>query len=231
VLPAPIPGRAASRRRRRTRRLALAVALLCVARPAAAIEVSLSAPRERNGTVWTDVRLDDLFSPRVEESLARGLPATLELHAELWRRRDGWFDQLRASFDASVGLRWEPWLESYRVDGLGPTAIAVANLDSVEAVLDRSLALPVARVASLDPSARYYVVVSATLRPLSAKDIEESEEWLSGENEARERRRPGLDLITALPRALFDTVRNFAGFGDQRARAFTPDFSVRSLLR
>ena len=36
-------------------------------------------------------------------------------------------------------------------------------------------------------------------------------------------------VITALPRSVFDAVRNFAGFGDQRARAISEDFAAESL--
>jgi hypothetical protein len=37
-------------------------------------------------------------------------------------------------------------------------------------------------------------------------------------------------VITELPRSLFDAVRNFAGFGDQRARVVAPMFSMRDLF-
>ena len=40
----------------------------------------------------------------------------------------------------------------------------------------------------------------------------------------------GLGVITELPRALFDTVRNFAGFGDRRTRATSRDFELRDLF-
>ena len=51
-------------------------------------------PREHAGYVYTDVRLHDPFEHRVRESLERGMPATLSVRAELWRRRHGWFDRL-----------------------------------------------------------------------------------------------------------------------------------------
>jgi len=48
------------------------------------------------------------------------------------------------------------------------------------------------------------------------------EGWLSGEVE--EKRHSGFGVVTALPRAVFDAVRNFAGFGDEKTRALTDDF-------
>ena len=59
------------------------------------------------------------------------------------------------------------------------------------------------------------------------EDVEEGEGWLSGEVE--EKRRSGLGVLTAIPRSLFDAVRNFAGLGDQRARAITDDFRLEDL--
>ena len=50
------------------------------------------------------------------------------------------------------------------------------------------------------------------------------EGWLSGE--VVEKRNAGWGVLTALPRSVFDAVRNFAGLGDQRARAITPDFQL-----
>jgi hypothetical protein len=89
------------------------------------------------------------------------------------------------------------------------------------------MTLPVARLEGLQEQHRYYVVVSATLRPLTVEDVQEVEGWLGGEVE--EKRHSGFGVITALPRSVFDAVRNFAGFGDQKARAISPDFTLEEL--
>ena len=39
-------------------------------------------------------------------------------------------------------------------------------------------------------------------------------------------RRSGFGVITELPRSLFDAVRNLAGFGDVRARAFSAEIAI-----
>lgn len=195
---------------------------------ALALEISVSPPRERGGYVWVDARVADLFSPRIEESLGRGMPGTLEVRTELWRHRTGWFDRLETSFDASVRIRYEVWNDSYRLERREMPPIQAGTLDSVATLLSRPWALPVGRVGQLRPRARYYVVVVATLRPLSVEDVEEVEGWLSGEVETK--RHAGLGVVTELPRALFDAVRNFAGFGDQRARAVTGEFELPDLF-
>jgi hypothetical protein len=194
---------------------------------ACALEAQLGAPRERDGYVWVDLSLSDLFPPRVAESLARGMPATLQLHAELWRRRSGWFDGLEQSYDASARMRYEVWSESYRVDRAGASSLRLSSLDSLRLVLSRPLALPVGRFEQLEPRQRYYIVVTSTLKPLSVEDVAEVEGWLSGE--VRDQGRSRFGVITELPRSVFDAVRNFAGFGDQKARALSRDFTRADL--
>ena len=152
------------------------------------------------------------------------MPATFQFHAELWRHRTAWFDRLESSFDAAVKIRYEVWSKLYRVEQKGRAPIGAASLDSVATLLSRPLGLPVARIAPLKPGARYYVAVSVTLKPLTVEDIEEGEGWLSGEVETK--RGSGLRLVTAIPRAVFDAMRNLAGFGDVRARAASDDFEV-----
>jgi len=205
-----------------------AAAVLAGSAPAAlALDLTLGAPRARDGDVWVDVRLEDPLAPRVAQSLARGMPATLELHAELWRRRTGWFHRLQSSYDASIRMRYEVWNESFRLERAGDSPLVVDSIDSLRAVLMRPIALPVGRIPGLLAGHRYYVVVSATIRPLTVEDIEEVEGWLGGEVE--EQRHSGFGVITALPRSVFDAVRNFAGFGDQKARAISPDVTPEEL--
>ena len=205
----------------------IALALLAVA-TASALEVEVLSIREQGGHVWSDVRLSDLFPARVAESLSRGMPATLRLHTELWRRRHAWFDRLETSFHAEVRVRYDVWSRAYQLERRGAPAVGVATLDSVEAALSRPIGLRVGRVGDLDPGGVYYVIVTATLKPLSVEDVEEMEGWLSGEVKTTGGK--GFGVITELPRSVFDAVRNFMGFGDQKARAISDDFELRALF-
>jgi hypothetical protein len=225
ALPTPPP---------RPRRVAACLALLLaagVATPGAAraLEVSIEPPRERQGLLIVDAQPRDLFAPRIAESLARGMPATLQLHAELWRMRRGWFDKLESSADASVRIRYEVWSDTYFIERLGAEPIVVSSVDSVAAVLQRPWVMAVGRVGQLAPNARYYVSLSANLRPLTVEDLEEVEGWLSGEV-GSSRRREGFGVVTEIPRTLFDAVRNVAGFGDQHARVQSAKFTLRDLF-
>lgn len=208
----------------------LRVATLLTLGPVAAeaLEVRVEVPRERGGYVYCDVRVREPFEPRVRESLARGMPATLSVRAELWRRRRGWFDRLESNYEAAVRIRYEVWGEQFRLERAGASPELVPTLDAADKLLSRPWSLPVGRIGSLQPEGSYYIVVSAVLKPLSVEDVKEVEGWLSGEVETQ--RRAGLGVVTELPRALFDAVRNFAGFGDRRVRATSEDFTLEDLF-
>ena len=193
-----------------------------------AVVVTVAHPHERGGYVWIDAQMDDLFPGRVRESLGRGMPATLTIHAELWRSRSGWFDRMEDSHDAVVRIRYEVWSHSYRLERMGERPLVLSTLDSVEVALSQPAAVRVGRVGDLKAQSLYYVVVFATLKPLSVEDVEEVEGWLSGE--VQDKRSAGFGVITELPHALFDAVRNFAGFGDQRARAVSDSFVLQDLF-
>ena len=200
---------------------------LAAPRTVRALDLTLGSPHMRDGYVWIDARLGDLLPEPVARSLSRGMPATLQLHVELWRRRTVWFDHMDGSFDASVRIRYEVWSDSFRIQRSGGTAATLASLDSVRALLERPIELPARRVALLDPDARYFIVATATLTPLSVEDVQEMEGWLSGEVETH--RQAGVGVFAELPRSLFDAVRNFTGFGDRHARAETATFTGASL--
>jgi len=197
-------------------------------RPARALDLTLAPPRERDGRLLIEAHPSASINSRVAGSLARGMPATLQLHAELWRDRRGWFDRLESSADASVRIRYEVWSDTYWIERVGAGPIVVSVVDSVAAVLERPWLLPVGRVGQLKTDAHYYVVLTATLRPLTVEDLEEVEGWLSGE--VGNSKKSGFGVVTEIPRSVFDAVRNVAGFGDQKARAISEPFTLADLF-
>ena len=211
------------------RRIAPALVLvLLVVPPARAFQLSAIRPvRDADGQLWVELRIDEPIEPRVANSLGRGMPATLSLHAELWRRRNGWFDRMERAVDAQFRMRYDVWTDQWRLERPGGGTLTVGSLDSLEAALQSTLALPVAPLTRINPGTPCYVVVSASLRPLNVEDVEEIEGWLSGE--VREKKRSGLSVLTTLPRSLFEAARNFAGFGDQRSRMISAEFTPTNL--
>lgn len=212
----------------RTLAATLALAAALAACPARALEIgALAAARDDGGALWVTTRLVDPLEARVERSLARGMPATLQLHAELWRRRDGWLDRLVASADAVMRMHHDVWRDAWVLERSGAPAIDVRGVDSLETALSRPLAIPVPGLEKLAGDDRCYVVVTATVKPLSLEDAAAVEGWVSGE--VRTQKRSGFGVITQLPRSLFDAVRNFTGFGDSRDQATSPEFSPDAL--
>lgn len=193
-----------------------------------ALEVTLARPRERDGRVLIEARPAAALNSRIAESLARGMPATLQLHAELWRNRGGWFDRLESRADAAVRIRYEVWSDRYLVERIGTAPIVVGSVDSVVSVLQRPWLMAVARVGQLNATSRYYVLITATLRPLTVEDLEEVEGWLSGE--VGSGKKSGFGVVAEIPRSIFDAVRNLAGFGDQKARAISEEFTLMDLF-
>lgn len=209
--------------------LVAALALLA-ATPAGAIEFASVAPTlDAGARIGVALRLADPLEERVEQSLARGMPATLVLHAELWRKRSGWFDRVERSLDATVRLRHDVWTREWLLERAGVPPLSVRSVDSLEAALTRPIALTFPDTGRLPATATYFVVLSATVKPLSVEDAEEVEGWLSGE--VRGGGGGGFGVLAGLPRSLFDAVRNIAGLGDTRARAVSADFRPRDLAR
>ena len=208
--------------------LAAVVRVAAAARSAAAFEITtVTAARDEAGQLWVTTQLRDPIEPRVRASLERGMPATLFLHAELWRRRAGWFDRLERSADATLRLRHDVWRDEWRLERNGAAPMSVGDVDSLAIVLSRPLVLEIPGLDRLGDDDRCYVSFTATVKPLSVEDAEEVEGWVSGE--VRNQGHAGFGVITQLPRSLFDAVRNFTGFGDSRDQAQTSDFTPANL--
>ncbi len=217
-MPLPLPSP-------RWRRVLLACAAIAtIAVPLArAFEFAAATPsRDDAGRLWLTVRLTDPLEPRVVKSLRRGMPATLALHAELWRKRSGWFDRMERAFDANLRLRYDVGADAWTLDRGSAGTVVVRSLDSLETLLGSPIALPLAKVPDANQSSRYFVAVTGTMQPLNVDDVAEVEGWISGE--VRAPSHGGLGVLTGLPTSVFDAVRNFAGFGDSRARMITPEF-------
>jgi hypothetical protein len=196
--------------------------------PATAFQLSSIRPaRDSGGDLWVELRLEDPLEPRVAGSLERGMPATLALRAELWRRRNGWFDRLERSTESTLRLRHDVGGGAWRIERPGGPPIVVGTLDSLQLALERTLVVPVGSLERLDPEAPCYVVVTASLRPLNIEDVEEVEGWISGE--VRTKGGSGFGFLTSLPRSLFDAARNVAGFGDKRSRLISAVFTPANL--
>ena len=203
------------------------VALLAAGRARALEFGNVTVARDDAGHIWVTSRLEDPLDARVERSLARGMPATLTLHAELWRRREGWFDGMVSSADAVLRLRHDVWRQEWRIERAGAPPVLLQTVDSVEVALEHPFSMPLVGLGRVLEDDRCFVVLTVAVKPLNVEDVEEVEGWLSGE--VRDQKRAGFGVITQLPRSVFDAVRNFTGFGDAHDRARTPEFEPGNL--
>jgi hypothetical protein len=153
----------------------------------------------------------NLFSPRIVETLSRGLPATLGYEIQLWKKRGVWFDKLVAVNRLSYRVVYDPWEDGFRIVTKEGSSQAVFDLEHIEQSLCFRVTGRVADLAFVEPQAFYYVVIRAALRPLSAEDVSDVETWL---NDGVENDGGG---IRAVPRYLFDVIVGLSGLGDQAA--------------
>jgi len=175
------------------------------------------------GAIAVTYRVENPWTPRLTETLLRGMPATVSFEVGVWKRRSLWFDKLVLAMKSEHRVVYSPWDRTFRVRSVSSRKKprVVPTLDSLESYLFSEHRLPLAAIASLDADASYYVSVRVTIRPLSAEDLDEVEDWLSGEAKnpsAPERGMPGY---------LLGIAANLSGLGDRTALAksdpFRPD--------
>ena len=217
-------------------RLAIALSVCTVAalglapRSSAANEVGLIVdPVEFvRGAVAISYRVESPFTPRLEETLQQGMPATIAYEVGVWKRRTFWFDKSVVALKREHKVAYIPWANTFRVrSGFGVSARSrsVVSLDSLKAWLFEERRLAVVPAAALDSAGTYYVSVRVTIRPVSEEDLGELEEWLAGDapNPASTTR--------GLPRSFLGIAAGLSGLGERGALVKSERFRPSRLLR
>jgi hypothetical protein len=187
----------------------------------AGIDVSLPAtspvpagPVIRTGTVIADRELQKL--------LQNGFPANLHYRADLWSR-GGWFDDMEASVEWDVFVRYEPLTKTYRVArAIGNNAEILGRFERYEDA-QTAIARPYqAPLPARRARARQYYIVVLEVEVLSMSDLDEVERWLSGELRpaVRGKRNPG----TALGRGISTLATKLLGGEKRRYEQRTETF-------
>jgi Domain of unknown function (DUF4390) len=195
---------------------------LFVPAPARADDMGLSVgPVETvSGALCVSYRVERPFTPRLEETLFKGMPATVTYEVGLWKRRAFWFDKLVVAIRSEHKIVYDEWARSFRVrsGSRPPRNRTAANLDSLRSEVFSERRLPIASEAALDSSSTYYVSVRVTLRPVAAEDLGEIESWLAGEKPE--------DGAKGLPRYLLGLAVSLSGLGErtslQKSERFIP---------
>lgn len=201
----------------------LALAVVFVPVPARAVAVGDVRISRVEDHVTVSLRTTGVLSPRVRDSLERGMPATVRQTVELWRVRPGWFDQQVRAVTSEIRIVRNAWSDEFQMRRQSGPLVTLVDLDETERELSRPTRVRLHPVANLRPKARYYALIRIEVKPLSVEDIEEVERWLSGE--AERAGKPGPGSIARLPASLVRMLANLSGFGDETASLRTRNFT------
>lgn len=199
--------------------LALVLLFATPARAGEGMGLEVGPVEQVGGAVCVSYRVEQPFTPRLEEVLMSGMPATVTFEVGLWKHRMLWFDKLVLAIHSEHKIVYDDWAQAFRIrSGVNPPRTSrVANLDSLETVLFRARRLPIAAINGLDANGSYFVSVRVTIRPVAAEDLGEIETWLSGES-------PSPESEHGLPRYLMDLAVSLSGLGDRTALAKSEHF-------
>lgn len=205
--------------------IAAAALLAALPAPAAAragndLGLAVGPVESVGGAICVTYVVAEPLTPRLEETLLSGMPATVTFEVGLWRRRALWFDKLVLAITSEHKVVYDPWAKAFRVrsGGAPRKPRAVPSLDSLKSALFSERRLPLVSFTTLDSMAGYYVSVRTIIRPLSPEDLGEVEDWLSGE--ARGPSGPP----KRVPGYLLGIAVSLSGLGDRTALAKSETF-------
>jgi hypothetical protein len=207
--------------------LGIVAAALLGARPAGAL--SMVAPQAVKVGDWAGAtfRVSEAFSDRIEQTLDRGMPTTVLVTIDLWEDKPGWFDRLVAEQTVAWRASRNVWSDDFTLRRGTEPEHTVPDVEAVEAEIGRALRVRIAPLSGLSPEARYYVLVTVTVKPLTVEDLRRVEDWLSGE--AKRSGKPGPGSIARLPRYLVGVLANLSGLGDETLRWRSTSFRPAEL--
>jgi hypothetical protein len=190
------------------------------------LHIALARDSTRNGARAPIVRSENLLgaNSRWLSALRSGLPVRLHYRVEVWRSKDGWFDNFARQAEWDVLVRHEPLLDQYTL----LTFVGAARQERRYATLDAlGAALAFAYQVNVRPneSGRYYYAASLQVSTLSDSDLDELERFLAGDlGRAAE---GGENFGDALGRGATRFLLRLAGLPSLRLEAQSDRFSVR----
>jgi hypothetical protein len=198
------------------------VLLVATATATPALEIQDAELKISGGHLVVDVSIANLFRDEVGNRLRQGMPATLVLTTDLWRDRSRWFDHMVATRTATYRVRYNVWSDQFELRRDEEDVQSLGNLDSLVLFFARPQRVMITEAARLNPDHRYYAALTAYLRPLTLKDLEDVEKYLgrsTGES-------PSLGSVAKLPSALVSFLIAVSGFEDEAATHRTRVFRV-----
>ena len=210
---------------RRGALLAGAIAIWFGATPAPALEVRDPRIVVEGPALAVTLAVIDPFGARAHESLMRGMPASLEITADLWRHRPFWFDEHLASRTVMVRVRYDAWREEYNLQTDLDPLVQRATLVEIEGEIGMPRRLTLLPRAGLRSGEHYYVVCSALSRPLTPEALRQVEEFLASQADPESAGWvPMLPGLGNLPHSFVALLGALSGLGEESARAVTPRY-------
>jgi hypothetical protein len=147
------------------------------------LNVTLAADTDSRGSRLPIVRSENLLAAdsRWLSALRSGLPVRLHYRLEIWRSREGWFDNFDRQVEWDVLVRHEPLLDQYTM----LTLVGDRRQERRYATLDAlGAALAFAYQVNIRPneSGNYYYAASLQVATLSDSDLDELERFLGGDS-------------------------------------------------
>ena len=208
--------------------------VVAAARPGAApaqttpvrLQLTLSQDSSPRGARAPLVRAENLLAgeSRWLEALRSGLPVRLHYRVEIWRSRDGWFDNFAQQIEWDVVVRHEPLLDQYTLLTLVGTRRQerrYATLDALGAALSFTYQVNVRP----EEAGGYYYAASLQVSTLSDSDLDELKRFLEGDIEDAAQGSEGIG--NAVGRGATRFLLRLAGLPSLRLEARSPRFVVR----
>lgn len=190
------------------------------------LHVTLAPDSSYRGARAPVVRSENLLGAesRWLAALRSGLPVRLHYRVEVWRSRDGWFDNFARQVEWDVVIRHEPLLDQYTL----LTLVGKRRQERRYATLDAlGAALGFAYQVNMRPeeAGGYYYAASLQVSTLSDSDLDELKRFLAGDlGEATE----GSQRIgDAVGRGATRFLLRLAGLPSLRLEARSSRFVVR----
>ncbi len=190
------------------------------------LHVTLAQDSSSRGARAPVVRSENLLGAesRWLSALRSGLPVRLHYRVEVWRSRDGWFDEFSRQAEWDLVVRHEPLLDQYTL----LTLVGRRRQERRYATLDAlGAALAFAYQVNVRPeeSGGYYYAASLQVSTLSDSDLDELERFLTGDIGEAAQGTEGIG--DAVERGATRFLLRLAGLPSLRLEARSPRFVVR----
>jgi hypothetical protein len=209
--------------------LVLATTLAPIA-SAQELSLGLDSLRVEAGYLRIDFHADSLLTVRLLANMRRGVTSAARFRVQLWRKRSWVLSSVVAERAFEIKATFDLWEQQFLLQTPDERRLT-RSLDYVRNRWQRHRGLSLADSSQLHPKHRYYVVVEASLEPVSRESLQEIRGWLAGEMKSITRQ----DSANASPPEksrgfqdrILDTVLDLTGLGEQATSIKSEFFRVR----